>query len=70
MKAKLKITEVRQYEGSETLIFNADYSASQEDQSFAKATPSAQMEIVVTNPDLLGKFHAGESYTLTLTRCN
>jgi hypothetical protein len=80
MRAKMKISTITKYgrvEGkteSVTLKFNA-VSASQypadgsdEDNSFAKWTPNADLNMVITNPDLLDKFDAGQTFYVDFTK--
>lgn len=38
-----------------------------EDNSFAKYTPSAIFDIVLANPDLIGKFEPGQTYYVDFT---
>lgn len=74
MRAKLKINRIEQHGPSETLHFNAVASVkaypadgSDEDNTFAKFTPSATLSIQITNPSLLGEFAVGESYYVDFT---
>ncbi len=69
MRAKLVIDRIEQHAASETLHFNAvckpgAYPAdgSDEDNTFAKFTPSADLKIQITNPALIGQFKVGEKY--------
>lgn len=75
MRAKFKITTVTRTEhGTEILKFQAvcakSYPAdgSDEDNSYAKFTPVASLEMHVTNPDLLGKFEPGDVFYLDFTK--
>lgn len=74
MRAKLKINRVEQHGTSETLHFNAvsksgAYPAdgSDEDNTFAKFSPSATLAIQITNPELVGQFRVGENYYVDFT---
>jgi hypothetical protein len=78
MRAKMVLNNVAKYpkEGEatqETLSFNAvaasQYHAdgSDEDNTYAKFSPSASLSITITNPALLGKFTAGEKYYVDFT---
>lgn len=76
MRAKVRVTAIRPYpdEGEatqETLIFNfpakdGPYPAdgSDEDQQFARWSPSGSLELTVANPNLLGKFAVGDTFYL------
>jgi len=45
----------------ERIKFNAVYASdSQEDQSFSSATPSGELMIVVSNPNVIGQFEPGD----------
>lgn len=69
MRAKFNLNKVEQFESGERLHFNAvaksgGYPAdgSDEDNTYAKFSPDAKLEIFVANPALHGKFKAGEKY--------
>ena len=75
MRAKMKIESIQCREGCEILKMNAvckngayPEDGSDEDNTFAKFTPTASLEIHITNPDLLGKFNPGEKYYLDFTK--
>lgn len=73
MRAKLQIASVEQFPTNERLNFHAvaakSYPAdgSDEDNTYAKFSPSATLQISITNPALLGKFKAGEKYYVDFT---
>lgn len=74
MRAKLEVESVTSTEGSEQLKFHAvakknAYPAdgSDEDNSFARWTPSASLEMTITNPDLMGKFERGQKFYVDFT---
>lgn len=68
MRAKLSVTGITNYgTTSEGLTFKAvskdgTYPAdgSDEDNSFARFTPQADLTMVINNPDLLGKYKIGD----------
>lgn len=71
MRAKFKITNINQIsETQEQLNFSAvteapfDAEGASEDNSFAKFTPDGHLTMMVTNPNLIGKFAVGEKYYL------
>jgi hypothetical protein len=62
------ITEHAWSSGSRGLKFGACYDQSiPEDQRFAKATPSAQLEMQVDNPAALDRFKLGDYYYVDFT---
>lgn len=72
MRAKVKITGVeKQGENRERLTFNfpakdGAYPAdgSDEDQQFARFSPSGSLSLDVANPNLIGKFAVGDKFYL------
>lgn len=75
MRAKLKITSQRKCNDNyEELVFNAvsksdGYPAdgSDENNSFAKWTPTAELRMSITNPALIGKFVVGQEFYVDFT---
>lgn len=75
MRAKMKITKIEQHESCEVLHFtavakNSSYpeDGSDEDNTYAKFSPSGELKLTVANPALIGKFKAGEKYYLDFTK--
>lgn len=81
MRAKFRVSGITQYKDAdgnvtqETLRFDAvckseSYPAdgSDENNTFAKFTPSAHCEVSVLNPALLGQFVVGEQYYADFTK--
>lgn len=76
MRAKVRVTSIQPYpeEGAptqEVLTFNfpakdGPYPAdgSDEDQQFARYSPSGALSLTVANPNLLGKFAVGDTFYL------
>ncbi len=70
MRAKMRVSQVVSHgPTTETLHFNAvakndGYPAdgSDENNSFAMWTPSAELSMTVTNPALIGKFQPGQTF--------
>ena len=68
MRAKVKVTNVNKYEGSENLTFNAvcakefGSDGRDENNTYARYTPSAEFKMTINNPALLGKFEIGAEY--------
>ena len=74
MRAKMKIQRIERFEGSEILTFNAvcksgAYPAdgTDEDNTFAKFTPTAELKMTVTNQALHGKFSPGQKFYVDFT---
>jgi len=74
MKAKMKVSEVKQYEGREDITFNAvcksgSYPAggNDEDNTFALFTPSAELKMSINNPALHGKIKPGQKFYVDFT---
>ena len=71
VRAKMKLIEATQMSWSPTaqkLVFAAEYDQSiPEDQRFAKATPSARLEMQVDNPAALEQLGLGKTYYVDFT---
>lgn len=74
MRAKMSVSEVIRRGACETLrmqpvcrkdAYPAD--GSDEDNTFAKFSPSGFLELTITNPDLIGKFNPGDRFYLDFT---
>jgi hypothetical protein len=77
MRAKMKINHIdKRNEGYETLYFNPVCASrypedgSDENNTYAKFSPSGMLSLTVANPALLGKFIEGEEYYLDFTKAN
>ena len=74
MRAKLKIQSVTKHEGGETLQFGAVCRSGgyppdgiDENNTFAKFTPSAELKMYIANPALLGQFEPGQAFYVDFT---
>lgn len=76
MRAKMRLTRIVSIAGdpTETLTFTAVPKASaypadgsDEDNTFAKFSPQAELIIAIANPALIGKFAVGETYYVDFT---
>lgn len=75
MRAKMTILNIQKFGEQEQLKLSAvarsdGYSAtggSDEDNTFARYTPSAQLTITIANPDLVGTFAEGETFYVDFT---
>lgn len=72
-RAKMKVTEVTQFEGSERLRMQpvckpGGYppDGSDEDNTYAKWSPSGSFELSITNPALHGVFKPGKAYYIDI----
>ena len=75
MRAKMKINHIdKRYEGQETLYFNpvgaSKYpeDGSDENNTYAKFSPSGMVSLTIANPALIGNFSEGEEYYLFFTK--
>jgi hypothetical protein len=74
MRAKLQVQSVTPCGEGEILNFHAvsksgayPEDGSDEDNTYAKFSPSASLEINVQNPNLKGQFQVGEKYYVDFT---
>ena len=75
MRAKMKVDDVKSFDdGSEQLVFDAvcksgsyPEDGSDEDNTFAMFTPSADLNMLVNNPALKGKFKVGQKFYVDFT---
>ena len=82
MRAKMVITDIKQYQdvqtgvvAQENLTFRAvckdtSYPADgyDEDNTFARFTPSADLTMTIMNPNLFGSFERGQKFYVDFTR--
>lgn len=68
MRAKFTLAKVGRHIGMEVLTFEAQYSENKEDNSYSKATPSANLQMTVTNEALFGKFAPGDKFYVDFTK--
>jgi hypothetical protein len=71
VRAKFKVTEIRQHAwhpSLRTLVLEAQYDSTiAEDGRFAKATPSARLEMQVDNPPALAALPLGSVHYVDFT---
>lgn len=73
MRAKMQVNKVEQFPESERVFLNAvaakSYPAdgSDEDNTYAKFSPSGTLELTIANPALRGKVQAGAKFYLDFT---
>lgn len=76
MRAKMRLNHIdKRNEGQETLYFNPvarsdryPEDGSDENNTYAKFSPSGMLSLTVANPALLGRFAEGEEYYLDFTK--
>lgn len=75
MRAKFRVTHVEKVsDACESITMTAvtekpfDSEGNSEDNSFARWTPTGDLKISVTNPNLFGKIQAGEKYYLDFSK--
>jgi hypothetical protein len=77
MRAKMTIDTVEQGEGCETLLFRAvgksdepynEDGSGDENNSFARWTPCADLNMTITNPELMGKLKEGQTFYVDFTK--
>lgn len=67
------VTEIRRYQQSEELHLTAvtskrfDDSGLDEDNTYAKFSPSGSLTLMVANPALIGQFNPGDTFYLDFT---
>lgn len=70
MRAKMQVSEVRRFQGQDTVTMNAvarsgyPEDGSDEDNSYAKFSPSGTLSLTIANPTLLGKIQPGQKFYL------
>lgn len=74
MRAKMTVQSVSPFQGGEVLAMSAvcgnkpyGPNGENEDNSFARWTPTGSLTLTITNPDLLGKFQPGQNFYLDFT---
>lgn len=74
IRAKMKVLSVQASGNCELIKLSAvaknkayPEDGSDENNSFARWTPSANLEMTITNPDLLGKITEGQEFYLDFT---
>jgi len=67
-RAKFTCDSVTDYGNNELDVsLSPDYTASAEDNQFSRYTPSGQLKMRVSNPELSGFFVPGKSYYMDFT---
>lgn len=73
MRAKFEVIEVKRFKGQDLLAAIAvtskpfDSAGNNEDNTYAKFSPSGKLELTVANPALVGKIEPGQKFYLDFT---
>lgn len=74
MRAKFEVTNVEKFDSCEQVTFRAvgksgayPDDGGDEDNTFAKYTPSADLRLVIANPVLFGKHEVGQKFYADFT---
>lgn len=73
MRAKFQVNKVERFEGQDRITCNAvaakSYPAdgSDEDNTYAKFSPSGDLTLTIANPVLVGKIEPGQKFYLDFT---
>ena len=67
IRAKMYVSEIEKQGNSEVVKLWAVTSGSEENKSFATATPSASVSMSIDNPSAQGKFQKGKEYYVDFT---
>lgn len=77
MRAKMRVSNIENFGPNERLTFHAvaksdGYPAdgSDEDNSYARWSPSGELTLMVANPALHGKFAIGDKFYLDFTKAD
>lgn len=77
MRAKFRINHIdKRIDTAETLYLNPvcanKYPADgyDENNTYAKFSPSGMLQLTVANPNLIGEFEVGQEYYLDFTKAN
>jgi len=73
MRAKMQVSKVERFPGTDRITCNAvaakSYPAdgADEDNTYAKFSPSGELTLSIANPVLLGKIEPGQKFYLDFT---
>lgn len=67
IQAKFICTQINKTKTSEEAHLRPVYGDSEANKSFSQYTPSGKLELMITNPDALGKFVPGKEYFLNIS---
>ncbi len=73
MRAKMVVLEVNRFQGSDRVKMSAVAAksypgdGSDEDNTYAKFSPSGSLELSIANPTLIGKIEPGQKFYIDFT---
>ena len=74
MRAKMQVNKVERFAGQDRITCNAVARSSaypedgtDEDNTYAKFSPSGELSLTIANPTLLGKIEPGQKFYLDFT---
>lgn len=67
VRAKFVCETVTLAKGQETVALRAVCGDSEENKTWSKYTPCGSLQMVITNPEVFGKFVPGNEYMLDFT---
>lgn len=74
MRAKFQVNKVERFAGQDRITCNAvarssgyPEDGSDEDNTYAKFSPSGELSLTIANPALVGKINPGQKYYLDFT---
>lgn len=74
MRAKFQVQKIERWDGGDKIIASAvarssayPEDGSDEDNTYAKFSPSGQLELTIANPALIGKIQPGQKFYLDFT---
>ncbi len=78
MRAKVTVQAINQpYKGAEEVVMRPVCATTQygpngenEDNTYSRYTPSGEIKLTITNPDLKGKFDFGDTFYVDFTPAN
>lgn len=75
MRAKMLVDKVERFTGQDKITLNCvaksgayPENGHDEDNSFAKFSPSGHLELTIANPALVGKIEPGQKFYLDFTK--
>lgn len=68
MKAKFEVLTVTKGKGFDQIVMTPVLSGSEENKSFSQYTPSGKIDIMITNPTLLGTINPGDVYYINFEK--
>lgn len=67
-KAKVEVESITSTKYSDQIIMRPVTNGTPEDNTYCKATPAGQIDLTITNENLIGKIKAGDKYYVTFSK--